>query len=240
MTFFAYPGKPNWLTPDGCSLHTLVERDGDIDGALDALAQAVGVAGVDADLMPAERPALPKGELNPRSIGAAVGHLFPDNAIVVDEGGTAGGGTTFATRGAPPHDWLILTGGSIGFGPPAATGAAVACPGRRVICLQGDGAGMYTVQALWTQARERLDVTTIIFSNRKYGILQIEFGRVGAHNPGPKAMSMLDLTNPELDWVSLAKGMGVRGFKATTAEEFNRALAASLAEPGPSLIEAVI
>jgi len=240
VTFFAYPSKPNWLTPEGCELHTLVERDGDIDGALDALGQAVGVAGVEADLVAAARPPLPKGELNPRSIGAAVGHLFPENAIVVDEGGTAGGGTTFATRSAPPHDWLSLTGGSIGYGGPAATGAAIACPGRRVICLQGDGAGMYTVQALWTQARERLDVTTIIFSNRKYAILQIEFGRVGAHNPGPKAMSMLDLTNPALDWVSLAKGMGVRGFKATTAEEFNRALAASLAEPGPSLIEAVI
>ncbi len=240
VTFFAYPDKPNWLTPEGCELHTLVTRGGDIDGALDALGQAVGVRSVEVDVVAAERPPLPKGALNPRSIGAAVGHLFPENAIVVDEGGTAGGGTTFATRGAPPHDWLILTGGSIGYGLPAATGAAIACPGRRVICLEGDGAGMYTNQALWTQAREQLDVTTIVLSNRKYAILQIEFGRVGAHNPGPKAMSMLDLTNPPLDWVALAKGMGVPGWRATTAEEFNRALAASLAQSGPSLIEAVI
>jgi len=240
VTFFAYPDKPNWLTPEGCELHTLVEREGDVDAALDALAHAVGASSVDADVVTPERPPLPRGELNPRSIGAAIGHLFPENAIVVDEGGTAGGGTSFATRAAPPHDWLILTGGSIGYGLPAATGAALACPDRRVICLEGDGAGMYTVQALWTQAREKLDITTVIFSNRKYAILQIEFGRVGAHNPGPKAMSMLDLTNPALDWVSLAKGLGVPAWRTTTAEEFNRALAASLAEKGPSLIEAVI
>jgi acetolactate synthase-1/2/3 large subunit len=240
ITFFAYPDKPNWLTPEGCALHTLVERDGDVDGALEALGEAIGIRTVAANVLPLERPGLPKGELNPRSIGAAVAHYLPENAIVVDEGGTSGGGCTFSTRTAPPHDWLILTGGSIGYGLPCATGAAVACPDRRVVCLQADGGGMYTVQALWTQAREKLDVTTVIFANGKYGILQIEFGRVGAHNPGPKAMSMLDLTNPSLDWVSLAKGMGVPGWRATTAEAFNRALAASLAQKGPSLIEAVI
>ncbi|MEZ5560554.1 MAG: acetolactate synthase large subunit [Pseudomonadales bacterium] len=240
VTFFAYPDKPNWLTPDGCALHTLVERDGDVDGALAALGEALGIGKVAANTLPLARPALPKGALSPRTIGEAVAHLLPENAIVVDEGGTSGGGATHATRGAPPHDWLILTGGSIGYGLPAATGAAVACPDRRVVCLQADGGGMYTVQALWTQARERLDVTTVIFANGKYGILQVEFGRVGAHNPGPKAMSMLDLGNPSLDWVSLAKGMGVPAWRATTAEEFNRALASSLAEPGPSLIEAVI
>ena len=240
ITFFAYPGKPHWLTPDGCSLHTLVERQGDIDGALEALGQAVGIAGTHATLVSPERPALPSGELNPRAIGAAVGHLLPENAIVVDEGGTSGHATTMGTRGAPPHDWLQLTGGSIGYALPTATGAAIACPDRRVLCLQGDGGGMYTVQALWTQAREKLDITTIIFSNRRYGILQVEFGRVGAHNPGPKAMSMLELTNPDLDWVKLAEGMGVRAWRARTAEEFNRALAASFVESGPSLIEAVI
>jgi acetolactate synthase I/II/III large subunit len=240
VTFFAYPGKPNWLTPEGCELHTLVERDGDVDGALEALGEAVGIRDVPAQLIELARPALPKGPLNPQAIGAAVANLLPENAIVVDEGGTSGGSTTYATRSAAPHDWLVLTGGSIGYGLPAATGAAVACPDRRVVCLQADGGGMYTVQALWTQAREKLDITTIIFANGKYGILQIEFGRVGAHNPGPKAMSMLDLTNPALDWVSLAKGMGVPAWRCTTAEEFNRALAASLGERGPSLIEAVI
>ena len=182
----------------------------------------------------------PKGELNPMSIGASLANQFPEDAIVVDEGGTCGGGATMLTRTCPPHDWLMLTGGSIGYGMPCATGAAVASPDRRVICLQADGGGMYTVQALWTQARERLDVTTIIFANQKYSILQIEFGRVGAHNPGPKAMSMLDLGNPELNWVSLAEGMGVPAWRVKTAEEFNKVLAESLRTPGPTLIEAMI
>ena len=240
VTFFAYPDKPNWLTPEGCALHTLVERDQDVLGALGALAEKVGADGVEANLVTLERPELPKGELNPMSIGASLANQFPEDAIVVDEGGTCGGGATMLTRTCPPHDWLMLTGGSIGYGMPCATGAAVASPDRRVICLQADGGGMYTVQALWTQARERLDVTTIIFANQKYSILQIEFGRVGAHNPGPKAMSMLDLGNPELNWVSLAEGMGVPAWRVKTAEEFNKALAESLRTPGPTLIEAMI
>jgi acetolactate synthase-1/2/3 large subunit len=240
ITFFAYPDKPNWLTPEGCELHTLVERDEDVTGALEALADAVGAADTQPNLVSLETPDLPNGKLTPGSIGASLAHQFPENAVVVDEGGTCGGGCTGYTRTAPPHDWLMLTGGSIGYGLPCATGAAVASPDRRVICLQADGGGMYTVQALWTQAREQLDVTTIIFANQKYSILQIEFGRVGAHNPGPKAMSMLDLTNPELNWVSLAEGMGVPAWRVTTAEEFNKALAQSLGSPGPSLIEAII
>ena len=234
VTFFAYPDKPNWLTPEGCALHTLVERDQDVVGALGALAEKVGADGVEANLVTLERPELPKGELNPMSIGASLANQFPEDAIVVDEGGTCGGGATMLTRTCPPHDWLMLTGGSIGYGMPCATGAAVASPDRRVICLQADGGGMYTVQALWTQARERLDVTTIIFANQKYSILQIEFGRVGAHNPGPKAMSMLDLGNPELNWVSLAEGMGVPAWRVKTAEEFNKALTCLLyTSPSP-------
>jgi acetolactate synthase-1/2/3 large subunit len=240
VTFFAYPDKPNWLTPEGCELLTLVERDEDVTAALAALADAVGAASTQANLVALERPDLPKGDLTPGSIGASLAHQFPENAIVVDESGTCGRGCTGYTRTSPPHDWLMLTGGSIGYGQPCATGAAVAAPNRRVICLQADGGGMYTLQALWTQAREKLDVTTIIFANQKYSILQIEFGRVGAHNPGPKAMSMLDLTNPELNWVSLAEGMGVPAWRVTTAEQFNKVLADSLNSPGPSLIEAMI
>ena len=234
VTFFAYPDKPNWLTPEGCALHTLVERDQDVVGALEALAEKVGADRFETNLVTLERPELPKGELNPMSIGASLANQFPEDAIVVDEGGTCGGGATMLTRTCPPHDWLMLTGGSIGYGMPCATGAAVASPDRRVICLQADGGGMYTVQALWTQARERLDVTTIIFANQKYSILQIEFGRVGAHNPGPKAMSMLDLGNPELNWVSLAEGMGVAAWRVKTAEEFNKALTCLLyTSPSP-------
>ena len=240
ITFFAYPDKPNWLTPNDCELHTLVERDEDIVGALALLSDLVGGTEKAANLVSLERPDLPKGELSPMSIGASLAHLFPDNAIVVDEGGTCGGGATALTRTCPPHDWLMLTGGSIGYGLPCATGAAVASPDRRVICLQGDGGGMYTLQALWTQARENLDVTTIIFANQKYSILQIEFARVGAHNPGPKAMSMLDLGNPELNWVSLSEGMGVPAWRVHTAEQFNKALAESLRSSGPSLIEAIL
>ncbi|MEM9620623.1 MAG: acetolactate synthase large subunit [Pseudomonadota bacterium] len=240
VTFFAYPDKPNWLTPDGCQTHVLAERNEDIDGALEALLEAVNATDTQPRLVPLEIPDLSSGTLTPANLGAALAREFPDNAIVVDEGGTCGGGCAAATRTVAPHDWLMLTGGSIGYGLPCATGAAVACPDRRVICLQADGGGMYTNQALWTQARERLDVTTIIFANQKYSILQIEFGRVGAHNPGPKAMSMLDLTNPELNWVSLAEGMGVPAWRVHTVEEFVAALRASLATSGPSLIEAML
>jgi acetolactate synthase I/II/III large subunit len=240
ITFFAYPDKPNWLTPEGCELHTLAERDEDIDGALEALVDAVGAQSVEANLVPLSTPDLPTGDLNPRSAGTVLAHYFPENAIIVDEGGTCGGGCTGATRTAAPHDFLMLTGGAIGFGLPCATGAAVACPDRRVISLQADGSGMYTNQALWTQAREQLDVTTIIFANQKYSILQVEFGRVGAHNPGPKAMSMLDLRNPEIRWTDLARGMGVPAWRATDVDEFAAALRESLATPGPSLIEAMM
>jgi acetolactate synthase-1/2/3 large subunit len=239
VTFFAYPGKPNWLTPDGCALHTLVERAADVDGALDALGQALSIQATKADLAPLERSPLASGRLDPKSIAAAVSHYLPDNTIVVDEGGTSGAATSAATRTAPPHDWLQLTGGSIGYAMPTATGAAIACPDRRVVCLQGDGGGMYTLQALWTQAREQLDVTTIIFANRKYSILQVELARVGA-KPGPKAMSMLELTNPEISWVQMAQGMGVAAWRATSADEFNAALAAALRTRGPSLVEAMI
>ena len=240
ITFFAYPDKPNWLTPEGCELHTLVERDGDIDGSLEALVDAVGAQTTPINAVPHVRPDRPIGDLTPETIGVSLAHHFPENAIVVDEGGTCGAGSALSTRTSAPHDWLMLTGGSIGYGMPTATGAAVACPDRQVINLQADGSGMYTLQALWTQARENLNVTTIIFANRKYAFLQIEFGRVGAHNPGPKAMSMLDLSNPDLNWVSLAEGMGVAAWRATTLEEFNSALAASLKHQGPSLIEALV
>lgn len=240
VTFFAYPEKPNWLTPEGCELHTLVERDEDVDGALEALATAVGAQNLAANLVELSIPQLPCGQLDPINMGATLANHFPQNAIVVDEGATCGAGCTMATRTAAPHDWLKLTGGSIGYGLPCATGAAVACPDRPVICLQGDGGGMYTVQALWTQARESLNVTNIIFANRKYAILQMEFNRVGAHNPGPKAMSMLDLTNPELKWTQIAEGMGVPAWRVTTVEEFAAALQASFAAAGPTLIEAML
>jgi acetolactate synthase-1/2/3 large subunit len=169
-----------------------------------------------------------------------VGALLPENAIVVDESVTSGRGMMAATRGAPPHDWLVNTGGSIGIALPLAAGAAVACPGRRVLCLEGDGSGMYTVQALWTMAREGLDVTTVVFANRTYQILKGELANVGAGNPGRRALDMLDIGRPDLGWVDLARGMGVPGRRVTTLDEFAAALGSSFAAPGPALVEVAL
>jgi acetolactate synthase-1/2/3 large subunit len=240
VSFFAYPGKASELTPEGCSIHSLSAPGQNAHAALEAVVEACGATGLAAELANLNRPALPTGELNPTSIAQALSALMPEQAILVNEAATSGFALPGMTASGPQHDWLDLTGGAIGMGLPAATGAAIACPDRRVVALQGDGSAMYTVQALWTMARENLDVTTIIFNNRKYAILQVEFMRVGAHNPGPKAMSMLDLSKPDLDWISLAKGMGVPALRPTDAESFSKALAESFATPGPFLIEAVI
>jgi acetolactate synthase I/II/III large subunit len=160
--------------------------------------------------------------------------------VVSDEANTAGLWVSGATAGAPRHDWMTLTGGSIGQGLPVATGAAVACPDRKVLCLEADGSAMYTLQALWTQAREELDVTTVVFNNRSYAILNLELSRVGAERPGPKALGMLDLSRPDLDFVSLAAGMGVEAARATTADELVVRLERAIAEPGPHVVEAVL
>jgi acetolactate synthase-1/2/3 large subunit len=237
VSFFAYPGRPSELTPAGCEVHRLAHPEEDGAAALDALAEALGAAAVAVPEAP--RPERPSGPLEPASIAQAIGHLMPEGTIVSDEAATSGFALPAATAGAPPHDWLALTGGAIGQGLPLAVGAAVACPDRRVLALEADGSGMYTLQALWTMAREQLDVTVVVFANRKYAILQVEFGRVGA-NPGPKAMSMLDLSKPDLGWVELARGMGVEAARAETAEGFADLLAASLDKRGPFLIEAAI
>jgi acetolactate synthase-1/2/3 large subunit len=239
VSFFAYPGKASDLVPDGCEVHILAAPGDDAAGALAHLADLVAT-GVEPDLQAAARPDLPTGALTGEAIASAVGALLPEGAIVVDEANTSGLWAPGATAGAPRHDWLTLTGGAIGYGPPAATGAAVACPDRQVVALQADGSAMYTIQALWTQAREQLDVTTIIFNNRSYAILNMELGRVGAGEPGPKALDMLDLSRPDLDFATMAAGMGVDGIRATTAEELVAGLQRALAEPGPHLIDAVL
>ncbi len=240
VSFFAYPGKASELTPAHASAHQLTAAGDATLTALEQLAEAVGAASAAPPQATLQRPDLPTGALNPESIARAVAALMPEDAIVVNEAATGGFALPGFTVNAPPHSWLDLTGGAIGMGLPAATGAAVACPDRKVLGMQADGSGMYTVQALWTQARENLDVTTVIFSNRKYAILQVEFMRVGAVNPGRKAMDMMELNRPDLDWVAMARGMGVEAARATTAEEFNTALAAALDNPGPNLIEAVL
>ena len=231
VSFFAYPGKPSELHPDGCVMH-------DIGGAA-ALAQLADLvaAGATAATAPAARPALPDGSLTPDRIAAVVGALLPEGAIVADEAITSGRSLPAATAGCPPHDWLTLTGGAIGLGMPLATGAAVACPDRPVINMQADGSAMYTVQALWTQARESLDVTTVVLNNASYAILQIELYRTGAP-AGPGAQRLLEL--PGLDFVAMSLGMGVPATRATTAEELATQLRAAIAEPGPHLIEAMV
>ncbi len=240
VSFFAYPEKPSYLVPDGCEVHVLASSTEDAVGALERLADVVGTGSNGATHQPAARPDRPTGDLTGETVAAAVGALLPEHAIVSDEANTQGLWAGPATAGAPPHDWLTLTGGAIGQGLPVATGAAVACPDRKVLSLEADGSAMYTFQALWTQVREGLDVTTVVFNNRSYAILNLELSRVGAEPPGPKALSMLDLSNPDLDFVALAQGMGVPSARATTAEEFTTALERALAAEGPQLVEAVL
>lgn len=244
VAFFAYPGKESTLTPQGTGTTTLCAPNHDATRALEAVADAIGAPPFDSIKGEVtggvQRPDLPTGELTRRACGEAIAALLPDNAIVCDESGTSGGASFILTGDGPAHDWLFLTGGSIGWGLPQATGAAVACPDRKVVCLHGDGGAMYTCQALWTQARENLDVTNVIFSNRAYAILQIELGRVGAGEPGPRAKEMLDIANPELDFAKLAESMGVEGIRVTTADDFVKHLKHSVESPGPQLIECVL
>ena len=239
VSFFAYPGKPSSLVPAGCDVHLLGDAGSDVCGALTALADLVA-PGSKPLLQQPERPALPAGDLTAESAAAVLGALLPEGAIVSDEANTSGLWLPGATAGAPPHDWLTLTGGAIGQGLPVATGAAIASPGRSVLALEADGSAMYTISALWTHARERLDITTIIFSNRAYAILGMELDRVGATATGAAARSLLELSGPDLDFVALAGGMGVPAGRASTAAEFARQLRRALAEPGPHLIEAEV
>ncbi len=239
-SFFAYPDKPSSLVPDDCEVHVLAAGSDDAEAALERLVDAVGASGTDPVLQPAGRPVRPSGPITGSTIADALGALLPEGAIVADEAQTGGLWAAGATAGAPRHDWLTLTGGAIGMGMPLATGAAIACPDRPVVNLEADGSAMYTLQALWTQAREGLDVTTIVFSNRSYAILNLELSRVGVESPGPTALSMLDLTCPDLDFVALSTGMGVPATRPEDSDALTRDLERAIAEPGPHLIEAVL
>ncbi len=238
--FFAYPGKPSLLAPEDCQTHTLATPAQDQIDALERLAEAVNAPeGPLPDLGPrAEIPS--SGPLDQDTIGAVIGALIPEGAVICDESLTTGRNFFALTRASAPHTWLQLSGGAIGLGIPMSTGAAVASPGRKVINLQADGSGLYTVQALWTQARERLDVVTVVWSNRAYAILRGELANVGAHNPGPKAIGMLSLDDPAMDWVSLARGFGVDGRRVENLAEFTDALRHGVRERGPFLIEVVL
>jgi acetolactate synthase-1/2/3 large subunit len=240
VTFFAYPGKASDLVPDGCQVHVLATPADDAAAALESVADAVGAPADAAVLQPAARPELPTGSLTAQGVCDILGHLMPEGAVVSDEGNTSGLFASGATAGAPRHDWLCLTGGAIGQGLPVAVGAAVACPGRRVIALQADGSALYTLQSWWTMAREQLDVTTLLLNNRSYAVLNMELNRVGATAGGQRAKAMLDLSTPDLDFVALATGMGVPASRATTCEELAAQLAASFATSGPTVIDCVI
>jgi acetolactate synthase-1/2/3 large subunit len=245
VTFFAYPNKASDLVPAGCEVHILAEADGSAGAALTALADEVA-PDTGPVLAEPSSPELPTGELTVESAAGVVGALLPERAIVVDEANTSGFALGPVTEGAPRHDWLTLTGGAIGYALPAATGAAIAAPDRPVLCLESDGSAMYTISALWTQARENLNITTVIYNNSAYAILRLELQRVGAQDagqegvPGPKAKALLDLADPTLDFVALATGMGVPAVRVTTADELADALRRGLAEPGPFLIDAVL
>ncbi|MEI8050539.1 MAG: acetolactate synthase large subunit [Actinomycetes bacterium] len=237
--FFAYPGASSDLVPPGTEVISLTDG-GDHQGSLERLADALGAAPLPQAINPLAIAERPTGVLNASSLAAAVAATLPEGTIVVDESNTGGIHLAGATAGAPPHQWMTLTGGAIGYGLPAAVGAAVGRPESRVLCLESDGSAMYTFQALWTMAREELDVTVVILSNRSYAILNLELARVGAVADGSRAAAMLELTRPEIGFVSLSHAMGVPALRATTAEELTAALEASYAQAGPMLIEAVL
>jgi acetolactate synthase-1/2/3 large subunit len=238
IAFFSYPGKPSLLKAPATQVHSLIEPDEDCLAGLAMLVEALGVGHVSPVRQPAVQGAVPMGALNPTSIAAVLAAAIPEQAIVVDESLTTGRETMGLTMGAAPHDLINNLGGSIGFGTPVATGTALACPDRRTICLVGDGSAMYTIQSLWTQAREGLPVTTIIFANNQYAILKAEYTNMGAGNaPGPQAMAMIDIGRPTIDWVAMAKSMGVPAVRVDSAEALYHAIAGAVREPGPSLIE---
>ena len=243
VNFFAYPGKTSTPEPADCQVMDLCDPGMDVSYCLEELAGRLEarretVAPVALDLP--EMPEQPDGPLTPASAGAVIARLMPENAIIVNEAVTSGAPVFNATAAARRHDWLPTMGGAIGQCLPAATGAAVACPDRRVLALSGDGSAMYTLQSLWTMARERLDVTVIIFANRGYQILWGELNNLGVGHVGRNAAAMFDVDDPMLDWVALARGHGVAGARAASPVEFAAALQEGLERPGPYLIEAVI
>jgi acetolactate synthase-1/2/3 large subunit len=240
VAFFAYPGKPSILTPANCTITRIADLGDDILAVLQDLASAVDAGDSALSVLAFEKPSLGTGNITGEALGASIAALMPDNAIVVDESVSTGAAILAQTRGAARHEMLKNVGGSIGFAMPAAVGAALACPTRKTLCLQADGSAMYTLQALWTMARERLDIVTIVFANRSYGTLHKEFANVGAGAPGPRALSMLEIGDPDIDWCGLARSMGVEAGRADNMERFNDLLRIALAGSTPFFIEAVL
>jgi acetolactate synthase I/II/III large subunit len=252
VSFFAYPGRGSDLVPDGCSVTRLADTAQDVETALEQLASRVAAqagpvlaeqAGpVLAGPVLAEAVTEPAGQvpLTVRNLASAIAATLPEHAIVVDEANTSGSALPAALAGAARHSLLTLTGGAIGQGLPVATGAAVAAPDRRVVCLEADGSALYTIQALWTQAREQLNVTTVVLNNSSYAVLRIELARVGAGPAGEQAARMLSLAGPTPNFADISRGLGVPALRVTTADELQDALRRAHATPGPCLIEAIV
>ena len=239
VAFFAYPGVASVLANDACALIELAGVDDDIPAACAALADAID-APVEVQTQPRIVPALPEGDLTPAAVGDVISQLLPDSAIVADEGITCGLELFNRTQAAAPHEWLAITGGSIGQGLPVSFGASIACPERKVVAFQADGSAMYTVQALWSMVREECDITVVLLNNGSYAILNVELARLKTDEPTPKTLSMLDLSNPDIDWVSIARGMQVPASRAATIEEFHREFDAAMRSRGPRLIEVMV
>jgi acetolactate synthase-1/2/3 large subunit len=238
VTYFAHPGKDSVVTPAHCRIHTLARPEEDLVGALSALCDSLSPGDqASPKIDTVERPKPPSGEITLPGVSAVIGSLIPENTILIEESMTSGRGLMPATRTAPRHEWLGNTGGSIGIALPLALGAAVAEPERRVLCLTADGSAMYTLQALWTMAREGLKITTVVFANRSYAVLKREFSYLGVGQPGPRAEELFDIGRPDLDWVQLAKGMGVPGHRVNSLDALRKALRDGFGSQGPTLIE---
>ena len=240
VSFFAYPNKPSYLPAETADVSTLADVRHDALDALTRLADALDAPKSPAALQTQTTHALEAGPMNMLELGKVIANHLPEHAIVSDEGATNGMGAFAYTGYSAPHEWLMLTGGAIGQGLPLALGAAVACPDQKVIALQADGGAMYTVQSLWTMVRENLDVTVVLLNNSSYAILNIEMERVGVTNPTEKARSLLDLSNPTIDWVKIAQGMGMAAQRVETVADFDREFADSMQQQGPRLIEVIL
>ncbi len=240
VAFFAYPGMPSLLLPPACEVVELAGPAEDGIDAIERLADTLQARSHEPVREPLALPDLPAGAITLAGLAAVIAALLPENAIVVDESITSGRGLLPATRTSRPHDWLTNPGGAIGTGLPLAIGAAVSCPDRKVVCLESDGSGMYTLQGLWTMAREHLDVTVVLFNNRSYEILKGEFKYVGAGEAGAKATDMLEIGRPDLDWVALAGAQGVPGARVRTLDALAAELKAALGERGPRLVEVML
>lgn len=239
VAFFAYPGVASLLAPPECVMVRLADIDDDIAAAAKQVAERLQT-GTEYAVQARVVPELVGEELTPAAVGDVISHFLPEHAIVSDEGITCGLELFLRTQGAPAHDWIAIAGGSIGQGLPVSFGASIACPDRKVVAFQADGSAMYTVQTLWSMAREKTDVTVVLLNNSSYAILNVELQRLQAGAPTAKTLSMLDLSNPVIDWCSIAKGMDVPATRAHTVKEFSTQFSAAMATRGPRLIEVML